>query len=336
LFDVHMKTIPKISVLMSVYNGAAFIRQAISSILNQSFSDFEFIIIDDGSTDNSAEIIKEFSDVRIRFFQERNRGLATALNHGIHLAQCDWIARMDADDIALPQRLQYQWEYVCSHPDVVAVGGVVHLIDAKGHSLGRSGISPCDHEGILTNLLSPATGYALFHPTVMMRKEAVVNCGGYRKEFSRSQDKDLWLRLSRVGKLKSLPEAVLLLRKHNQCVSFTQERSQVINGTLAIICHLVCKQTGIDLIQNDPEMWQKCVGRVNHYADQYGLMKAKNCRKELVLQFRRRSILGLFSTTIHAMVNRQLIHAIRLPNLFRVIIDKVVAETVVAMQKMSE
>lgn len=331
-----MKTIPKISVLMSVYNGAHFIRQAISSILNQSFSEFEFIIIDDGSTDNSAQIVKEFSDDRIRFFQQRNRGLATALNHGISLSKCDWIARMDADDIALPQRLQHQWEYVCSQPEVVVVGGIVHLIDTKGHALGRSEIPPCDHEGILTNLLSPATGPVLAHPAVMIRKEAVVKCGGYRKEFSYSQDKDLWLRLSRVGKLNSIPEAVLLLRKHDQCVSFTQERTQVISGTAAIVCHLVSEQTGIDLIQNDPGMWEKCVGLIDYYVDEYGLMEAKNCRKELVLQFRRRSILGLFSATIHAMVYRQLIHAITLPNLFRVIIDKVVAETIVGMQEMSE
>jgi glycosyltransferase involved in cell wall biosynthesis len=321
---------------MSVYNGAAFIREAISSILNQSFSQFEFIIIDDGSMDNSAEIVKEFSDDRIRFFQDRNRGLSTALNQGIRLAKCDWIARMDADDIALPHRLQHQWEYVCQHPDVVAVGGIVHLIDADNHKLGRSQIPPCDHEGILTNLLHPATRHGLAHSSVMMRKEAVVKCGGYRKEFLCSEDRDLWLRLSRVGKLSCLPEAVLLLRKHDQGVSFTQERSQVIDLTSAIVCHLAWKQTGIDLIQYNPEMWEKCVVRINYYVDQYGLMKAKNCRKELVLQFRRRSILGLFSATIHAMVYRQLIHAIRLPNVFREIIDKVVAETVAVMQKMSE
>lgn len=331
-----MKTIPQISVLMSVYNGAAFIREAISSILNQSFSEFEFIIIDDGSTDNSAEIVRRFSDDRIRFFQERNRGIVTALNQGIRLAKCGWIARMDADDISLPHRLQHQWEYICQHPDVVAVGGIVHLIDANNHELGISQIPPCDHEGILTNLLNPATRHGLAHSSVMMRKEAVIKCGGYRKDFFCAEDRDLWLRLSRVGKLSCLPEAVLLLRKHDQCLSFTQERSQVIALTSAIVCHLAWKQTGIDLIQYNPEMWEKCVGRINYYVDQYGLMKAKNCRKEVVLQFRRRSILGLFSAIIHAIVNRQLIRAIRLPNVFRVIIDKVVAETIAVMQGMSE
>jgi glycosyltransferase involved in cell wall biosynthesis len=124
---------PLISVVMPVYNAAQYLREAIDSILNQTFRDFEFIIINDGSTDRSLEIIQSYNDDRIRLINQKNTGLAKALNNGIAIAKSDFIARMDADDISIPERLTSQFSFLESNVDVVAVGSNAEVIDKEGN-----------------------------------------------------------------------------------------------------------------------------------------------------------------------------------------------------------
>src|ERR1700722_13117089 len=139
---------PLISVVMSVYNGDPFLAEAVESILNQSFRNFEFIVIDDGSTDRSASIISEYqrSDPRMQVHHQENRGLVESLNRGCRLARGTYIARMDADDVAVSDRFMRQMEFMEQHPEVGVLGGAVEFINSDGRSLGTSVLPTEDRE----------------------------------------------------------------------------------------------------------------------------------------------------------------------------------------------
>lgn len=217
-------TAPVISVVMSVYNGEAFLREAIESILEQTFSDFEFIIIDDASKDGSREIILSYKDSRIVFVQnEGNLGLTKSLNIGIRRARGKYIARMDADDISLPQRFERQLEFMDAHPDCAACGTWYSVVDSA-LKFQYKVEHRTDPEGINTALFfyNP-----IAHPTVIFRKEAVLNAEGYNEDFRRSQDYELWIRLSLMGyKMSNLSEILLLYRMSSGNITTTDLESQ--------------------------------------------------------------------------------------------------------------
>ncbi len=189
---------PLISVVMPVYNAEHYVGGAIESILTQTLADFEFLILDDGSTDRTPEILKRYAerDPRIHLVSRPNRGLVPTLNEGLALARGEFIARMDADDLALPQRFERQVAYLREHPEVLCMGGAAMEIDAAGRDLVVTR-NPPDDETIQEFLV---TGHnRLFHPTVMMRREPVLAVGGYREEMKVGQDLDLWLRLGEAA-----------------------------------------------------------------------------------------------------------------------------------------
>jgi glycosyltransferase involved in cell wall biosynthesis len=181
-----------ISVLMSVYNGARFLRDAVDSILAQTMPDFEYLIIDDGSTDETAATLASYYDPRIRVVRQENQGLAAALNRGLNLAATDLVARMDADDVAFPERLEVQLaEYErLGRPDVM--GSAILLMSEAGHPAGVR-TYPVDHDAIARNLVQG--GPTLAHPSVLYRRHAVLSCGGYDPAFRSTEDYDLWLRM---------------------------------------------------------------------------------------------------------------------------------------------
>ena len=186
-----------VTVLMTVYNNAKYLREAVESILAQTFRDFEFLIIDDGSRDDSVEIIRGFNDRRIRLIvQEKNGGQTQTLNLGLKLARGRYIARMDADDIALPERLEKQFAFAQSAgPDFAAVGTGFVFVD----SLARPIYSPqlaLERADMIWRLLFTSP---LAHPSVLMAKEAVLGVGGYDTTFRYMQDQILWIRLLKKG-----------------------------------------------------------------------------------------------------------------------------------------
>ncbi|MBA4319137.1 MAG: hypothetical protein C0412_12120 [Flavobacterium sp.] len=208
---------PVISVIMPVYNGAFFLRDAIESILNQGFTDFEFIIINDGSKDDSASIINEYvkKDSRIRFInQEQNSGLIDVLNMGLSLAKGEYIARMDADDISHPKRFDLQCRFLDSHPDIGVVGSNVHFIDSVGRRISNFLNNPRLPQ--TPNQINWALCFSccLMHPTIMARRELLINAGGYNKLAKHAEDYDLWVRMTAITKFYNLPQKLLLLRKH--------------------------------------------------------------------------------------------------------------------------
>ena len=229
--DLSM-SVPSVSVVMSAYNGECFLREAVESILDQSFRDFEFIVINDGSTDGSAAMLDSYqrNDPRVRVYHQENSGLVESLNRGCKLARGKYIARMDADDIALRNRLMYQVEFMEKHPEVGVVGGAIEVINASGKSL-QPDRHPCEDHEINQALLRGDT--PLVHPTVLMRKDALVSVGGYRKVVLDSEDYDLWLRIADHWKLANLDVPVLKYRRHLGQVSVRKFKQEALSNLAA-------------------------------------------------------------------------------------------------------
>ena len=206
---------PKISVIMPVYNAEKHVALAIESILNQTDKDFEFVMVNDGSADRSLSIMGNFSriDGRIRVTsREQRQGVAASLNEGLAMAKGDYIARMDADDISLPQRFEKQVVFLEEHPDIAVVGSSVLVVDPEGLPIAPR-ILPPTHEEIDRGLMRYLIERRMYHPTMMMRRSVVSTIGGYRKEFA-AEDYDLLLRLGEICKLANLPEVLLEYREH--------------------------------------------------------------------------------------------------------------------------
>jgi glycosyltransferase involved in cell wall biosynthesis len=219
---------------MPVYNTRRYLRQSVESILSQTFGDFELIIIDDGSTDGSTEILKEFQqgDSRIRLISRPNTGISRALNEALSLASGDLLARMDSDDIALPCRFEKQVAYLREHPECVALGCCVREIDPHGIPLGIIR-NQLDHDQILQALLK-GYGAHIPHPAVMMRRLAVLDVGGYRVEFQLVEDLDLYLRLAERGRLANLPDVLLEYRQHFASVNYRRYFEQIRLASLVV------------------------------------------------------------------------------------------------------
>jgi glycosyltransferase involved in cell wall biosynthesis len=247
-----MDCIPTITVLMCVYNDALFLPEAVESILAQTFTNFDFIIINDGSTDRSPEILQNYAkqDPRIILISRENHGLTKSLNFGTSLAKGEFLARMDADDIALPDRFQKQLTFLKDHPSYVAVGSKVMQIDSDGAKLSAKRC-PSTHEDIDRRLLL-GDGSAMVHPTIMVRLRAIHNIGGYNEEYRTAQDLDLFLRLAEVGNLFNLPDVLLHYRNHTNSVGRTQYRNgfNIKNRIMRAAAHRRSININIDAICN--------------------------------------------------------------------------------------
>lgn len=187
-------TAPTVSVLMPVYNCERYLDEAIRSIREQTFTDFEFVIVNDGSTDGSLEIIRRHvaEDDWIIILDRANGGIATALNRGLGLCRARYIARMDGDDVALPDRLSKELAYLERKGDVVAVGGRCEVIDGTGAAIGEL-LRPCSHEQIETRFFRGGGG--IVHPLAVIRADAIEQIGGYDESLRYAQDLDFFLRL---------------------------------------------------------------------------------------------------------------------------------------------
>ncbi len=209
---------PLVSVLLPVFNGERYLRTALDSVLAQTFHNFELLVLDDGSTDRTLEIVRSYArlDPRLRVLTRENRGLVATLNEMLSLARGEFVARMDADDICLPDRFERQVAWLRAHPGVVCVGGDHELIDERGRRLTTVRTLPHDAEIQQQALRGHGS---ICHPSAMIRTEALRRIGGYRPEFYPAEDLDLWLRLGEIGELANLCGAVLRYRLHTQSIS---------------------------------------------------------------------------------------------------------------------
>ena len=210
---------PKIAVLMCAYNSEVFIKEAIESILEQTYSDFEFIIVENGSTDRTWEIIKSYGDSRIKPFKTEIKGLTFNLNYGLLQTEAEFIARMDTDDIANPERLEKQISYLEIHPEVSVLGTAIEIFNNS--KMSRVVILPLTDSAIRRRL--PFV-FSFCHPSVMFYRRVIMNVGGY-DGIKGCEDLDLWLRLMRNKSIKfaNLPEPLLKYRIHLNQIKGSRE-----------------------------------------------------------------------------------------------------------------
>jgi glycosyltransferase involved in cell wall biosynthesis len=219
---------PLVSVIMPVYNGEIYLIDSINSILNQTFKDFEFLIINDGSTDKSLEIIKSFNDERIIIINnESNLKLANTLNKGISLSNGKYIIRMDCDDISLPNRFEKQVKFMEENKDIGICGSWISTIGIRNNEVWKSPENP---EEIKCLLLFHST---IFHPTVIMRKDLFDNYNlRYNNKLLYVEDYDLWVKASKITKISNIQEVLLYYRLHQDKTSFKHREIQRINDSI--------------------------------------------------------------------------------------------------------
>jgi glycosyltransferase involved in cell wall biosynthesis len=219
---------PKISVIMCVHNGERYLREAIDSILGQTCTDFEFIITDDGSADGTPDIIRSYTDSRIRFIaNDDNIGLTRSLNRAIREARGEYIARQDADDVSLPARFAEQLAFMETSPDTAVLGTSVYRINELGEVTGKM-MLPEDASARLLkhNQLS--------HGSVMIRKTVLDEVGGYNELFRYGQDYELWLRIARSRPVRNLKQILYKLRYHYESIAATRRGESLLYHLLAI------------------------------------------------------------------------------------------------------
>lgn len=229
---------PTVSVAMSVYNGERFLAEAIESVLAQTLADFELLILDDGSTDSSLEIIQPFAarDLRIRVVSRENCGLIASLNELLAMARAPLIARMDADDRCMPERLAKQVAFLDANPDHGVVGSLTRDIDENGAPFPLDTADhPLTHEQFLAHIT--LKGPLLAHPTVMYRGAVVREAGGYHRAFRHCEDYDLWLRLAHRTRIANLPERLLYYRHYAGQVSNRHALEQQLGVAVSLIAY---------------------------------------------------------------------------------------------------
>jgi glycosyltransferase involved in cell wall biosynthesis len=273
----------KVTVLMSVYNGARFLRDAVESILAQTMSDFEFIIIDDGSTDETADILASYRDSRLRIVHQPNQGLPAALNRGLRMARAELVARMDADDISLPKRLQHQYQHMLAHPQITVLACDALVIDEKGHLTGQCHRPARAHADILRDILE-IRGRSLTHPAVIYRRSSILAINGYNERFRNSEDVDLWLRISAHGSLAALPQTLFHYREHQNTQSGTRRPQQLLYGLMARAAYLLRRDGVPDPTWACEEEWQRFVKMAEKVLLCHGLRQADSARIALRLE----------------------------------------------------
>ncbi|PRD46218.1 glycosyltransferase family 2 protein [Sphingobacterium haloxyli] len=211
---------PKITVFMAAYNAASFISEAIQSVLNQTFTDFELLIVNDGSTDNTTEIVRSFQDPRIRLIEnERNKGLAFTRNVALQKAKGEFLAVLDSDDIAFPNRLEIQLQHFLSRSKLAVLGGYAYVIDKLGQRTGQEMLPICGTEKLHAGLLF----YNSFvHSTVMLRMSAFLEVGGYPSYFA-AEDYGLLSRIALEQEVDNIPEYLVEYRLHDNNISIQKK-----------------------------------------------------------------------------------------------------------------
>jgi glycosyltransferase involved in cell wall biosynthesis len=246
---------PKVTVLMPLFQNNKYLKDAIDSILNQTFRDFELLIICDDPIDDVKGLLERYQkiDGRMRIYYQSRQGLVASLNKGCHLARGEYIARMDADDISLPHRLQMQVAFLDGHPEVGIVGGwaLVYNDEKKTDILVKV---PETHGFIKWKICFFCP---MIHPTVMFRREIVNRAGGYSPEKEHAEDYDLWRRLSFSTSIYNLQEVLLYLRKHEVSVSSMhsmEQREASIEISRLMISDVLGEEVSLDLVRS---LWDK-------------------------------------------------------------------------------
>lgn len=280
-------TSPNITVLMSCYNATRWLNEAITSVLNQTYTDFEFIIVDDGSSDNTLEIIQQFSaiDSRIVVITKPNSGLADSLNMGIQKARGEWIARLDADDLCTPDRLEKQYAIALAKPKLVFIGSGLTIIDKDGIPQ-KTYRYPYKHNTLLNHLTTHRAFPA--HSSAFYRTSAVLSIGGYRIRIRRSQDSDLWLRLFEIGQFACIKEPLVFIRKHSAQISHDDGGNrQIIDANLALTSYFLRRNGYLDPIAGDQNYFETYLAWITKQLEDHEVFDFSQNREHLKRLFKK-------------------------------------------------
>ena len=249
----------KITVLMPAFNAEKYIGKAICSVLTQTFVDFELLIINDGSTDNTEKIIRSFADERIRLINQSNQGIAAALNMGLMNANAGLIARFDADDICMPDRLMVQYNFLSAHPDHIIVGSDADYIDMNENYVFTCSMPAHTNEEIQKLTVSKCP---FIHSTVLFRKAPIMQAGGYDTHAYSFEDHLLWSKVIKLGKACNLLKTLLQVRLNPESISIdekwrTRRFREIKSGSIRR--GNITEQEGKDLLgilkaQNNPKI----------------------------------------------------------------------------------
>jgi len=219
-----MKNNEVIAVIMPVYNGERYLAEAIESVLAQTYQFFELIVVNDGSTDRSKEIAEQYAalDSRVHVISHENMGMGKSLNKALHMTDCDWVARLDADDLMEPIRLERQCAFIQDNPNTDVISSFVKIIDGDGKVIAKA-TSDLTTRAAVDRLYRTNELVGFHHPAVMMRKSAVMDTGGFRSCFWPAEDIDLWNRMLEKGfKVLVQPEFLTRYRVHGGSVSIAK------------------------------------------------------------------------------------------------------------------
>jgi glycosyltransferase involved in cell wall biosynthesis len=210
------------SVVLPVRNGMPYLVASVQSVLSQTLERFELLVVDDGSTDETPQYVRSLADPRVRYMQTTHSGLVGALNTGVRAARASWIARIDADDLAMPDRLERQWSWLQTHGEQVLLGCGFDLIDEQGQRL----------KSALNVVSDAAARWAMLffnpfpHPGAVFRRDVAQQCGGYRNEVPVAQDFDLWTRMADHGQIGNHPDTLCHKRSTSQSITTTANARQ--------------------------------------------------------------------------------------------------------------
>src|SRR5499427_1903736 len=264
---------PAISVIMPVHNGAEWLAEAVASIRAQDIADLEFLIVDDGSDDGTAAMLSSFAaeDRRIRLLWQAPQGIVAALNNGIAAARAPYLARLDADDRARPDRLSKQFAFMQAHPEIGLLGTFAELIDAAGNTVGR--LAPPTDRATLARVLSRTNPF--IHSSAMMRTALVRRLGGYRAAFRAAEDYDLWLRMAEAGHIANLADYLTQYRRHDSNLSQRDGIRQSFSVRLAQRS-AASRRSGAgdpaDALTAPPDWWAE-EAETSFFADDVGLYR---------------------------------------------------------------
>lgn len=211
---------PKVTILMPAYNAAKYIGDAIRSVLEQSFTDLELLIVNDGSTDETGKIVKSFNDPRIRLVAQDNRGVAAALNFGLSHAKADYIARFDADDICYPNRIKIQYDFITAYPEYSIIGSAADYMDAHGHFIFTH--HPAAHLNEEIKQLKYSV-CPFIHSSVFYKKDVVINNGGYNEHAYTYEDHFLWLNILKNEKACNLSQSLIKVRLNPESITIDEK-----------------------------------------------------------------------------------------------------------------
>ena len=253
--DRRDSPIPRVSAVVPAYNAAPWIRRALLSLTKQTFANIEIIVIDDGSTDGTREIIAKVaaSDARIRYGFRPHEGISAAANFALSIARGEYVARLDADDITVPHRVALEVAFMDAHPEVGVVGGQMIWIDETDRKRGFIRYPTVDLQAEVLKRCP------FGNPATMVRRQLALDLGGFRSAFDYAEDYDLWLRIAEKAQLANLPEVLTYYRSHSGQVSRTKTRRQYAGGLVATALSVARRQGRPDPIYDGFRLTAKTV-----------------------------------------------------------------------------